>query len=90
MRNTQNYWRNTGNEPKFFMFDWRLSIFFLIIFLNPFKLWVYMLIFTVLPFFYYLNYKGYNIRNFLRAINVKIIGDKVNGKPFWFKRKYFG
>lgn len=84
-----NYWRDSGREIKFWIFDWKLSITVLILIFNASRLWAYVLVFITLMFFQYLNKKGYNLSNFIRYINSKLIGKKAHGKPYWFRRKYF-
>lgn len=80
-------WRATGNEIKFWIFDWKLSLFLSVILLRMFEVWPYVLIGIALPFFAYLNKIGYNLSNFYRLMSSKIVGKKAHGKPFWFRRK---
>lgn len=84
-----NFWRDTGNQIKFWIFDWRLSITLLILIFNLSELWAYMLVLTLLVFFQLLNRQGYTLINFIRFIHSKMIGRRAHGKPYWAKRKYF-
>lgn len=85
----KNLWRDSSREVKFFMFDSKLSIIFLIWMLNitNLKLGLVLLLLTI--FFFYLNYIGYNTMTFFRFIHTKLIKNKAYGKPRWFRRSYF-
>ena len=80
-------WRETGRTPKFFLWDWRLVLSFVLIYIAPFNIKTYTIILTIFVFFFLLNRKGYNIPNFFRSIQRMMIGEKASGKPFWLRRK---
>lgn len=84
-----NQWRDSSREVKFFIFDSKLSLIFLIWILNITNLKLGLLLLLLTMFFSYLNYVGYNLPTFFRFIHTKLIKNKAYGKPRWFRRSYF-
>jgi len=84
-----NLWCDSGRSVKFFIFDGKLALLFVIWLFDFTNLKILILLSCAIAFLQYLNYIGYNIPTFCRLIHAKIIKNKAYGKPRWFRRSYF-
>ena len=86
--NTTPDWSETGRGVKFFFFDWYLFVPLFILIFDVFNIYIYIFEIILFILSFYLNFIGYNLGNFLRFVQVKLIKKKASGRPKWFMRKY--
>lgn len=84
-----NHWRDASRGIKVFGLSGGAVIFAPLLILNFLSIATHLLVWSSVVFFAYLNYIGYTFPNFIRLLHKYIVGEKANGKPKWFQKKYF-
>ncbi len=80
-------WRDTGRQVKVGPLDGRLIIFFVLFFLFPSFIMLYLVL-AAMVFFYGLQYMGYTMPNAIRKLKILISGKHKKGVHYWRQHKF--
>lgn len=75
-------WRDSAREAKFFVFDAKAAFPFLL-FLVHIRWWTFIAATCTMIFFTVLNYFGFSIVVFLRAVRSFVAGPRKAAIPWW-------
>ncbi len=82
-------WRDSGHSVRFGTLDGRLAIFLFATIFHMTYVTIAITCTAAVLFWYLEQYKGYNVPNALRKLNVLIAGNKRVGIHWWRVNKFW-